>query len=292
MLHRSRAALVVAHPGHEMCVYGWLESARPRVFVLTDGSGRAGQSRLLATTKLLGELGLEPGSIFGRFTDRAIYSAVMAQDNGLFLGLARELASAFVREKIEAVVGDASEGYNSTHDLCRALINAAVSIAQRASGQQIANYDFPVVGQPSAYSIPPQTNALWLRLEESVFQRKLTAVQRYYPELLAEMEAALDRIGPGPWRTYLELTAQEEAEWMKHRLDAFRVECLRPVLSSEQSRELTDEFKEKPPFYELHGEAQVAAGHYDQVIRYREHIRPIAVMLRQVSRECSRGHAA
>lgn len=33
----GRAALVVAHPGHELRVYGWLEQARPRVFVLTDG---------------------------------------------------------------------------------------------------------------------------------------------------------------------------------------------------------------------------------------------------------------
>ena len=35
--------LFVAHPGHELCVHGWLEIARPKVFVLTDGSGRSGR---------------------------------------------------------------------------------------------------------------------------------------------------------------------------------------------------------------------------------------------------------
>lgn len=42
----ARAGLMIAHPGHELLVHGWLEVAHPRVFVLTDGSGRCAQSRL------------------------------------------------------------------------------------------------------------------------------------------------------------------------------------------------------------------------------------------------------
>ena len=34
----GRTALFVAHPGHELRIYGWLERARPQVHVLTDGS--------------------------------------------------------------------------------------------------------------------------------------------------------------------------------------------------------------------------------------------------------------
>jgi hypothetical protein len=33
----GKAALVVAHPGHELRVFHWLRLARPCVFVLTDG---------------------------------------------------------------------------------------------------------------------------------------------------------------------------------------------------------------------------------------------------------------
>src|SRR5207253_5484219 len=33
----GRAALVIAHPGHELRVYHWLRLARPSVFILTDG---------------------------------------------------------------------------------------------------------------------------------------------------------------------------------------------------------------------------------------------------------------
>jgi hypothetical protein len=35
----GRAALVIAHPGHELRALHWLRLSRPCVFVLTDGSG-------------------------------------------------------------------------------------------------------------------------------------------------------------------------------------------------------------------------------------------------------------
>jgi hypothetical protein len=256
--------------------------------MLTDGSGRSGQSRLKSAATLLAELGLQPGSIFGRFTDRNFYSAVIAQDTKLFLSLARELAAAFVREEIASVAGDAAEGYNSTHDLCRALINAAVVMAQRSSGREIANYDFTVVGQPGACPEDRRADAFHRRLEESVFQRKLAATRKHYPELLAEIEETLQGMKQGPWHNYLNLTSQANADLLKHRLDAFRVECLRPARSDGLLEE------QALPFYERHGQAQVAAGHYAQVIRYREHVRPLMEALLQASQtyQASRGHRA
>jgi hypothetical protein len=35
-----------------------------------------------------------------------------------------------------------------------------------------------------------------------------------------------------------------------------------------------------PLFYELYGEKLVAAGHYEKVIRYREHMLPLAQAIR------------
>src|SRR4051794_29308473 len=56
-LPRGRAALVVAHPGHELRVHGWIEAVRPLVHVLTDGSGSSGRSRLESTRRVLGPTG-------------------------------------------------------------------------------------------------------------------------------------------------------------------------------------------------------------------------------------------
>jgi hypothetical protein len=88
----GRAALVVAHPGHELRVHGWLEQARPLVFVLTDGSGGSGVPRLGSTARLIDRAGAERGSIFGRVPDRDLYAAILDHDHALFAGLASELA--------------------------------------------------------------------------------------------------------------------------------------------------------------------------------------------------------
>ncbi|MSQ47696.1 MAG: hypothetical protein EXR78_04785 [Deltaproteobacteria bacterium] len=56
-LFAKPAALVIAHPGHELRLHGWLQHARPWVSVLTDGSGHADHSRLDSTTTLLHDVG-------------------------------------------------------------------------------------------------------------------------------------------------------------------------------------------------------------------------------------------
>jgi hypothetical protein len=71
----SPAALVVAHPGHELRVHRWLEIARPLVFVITDGSG-SGRSRIRSTTDLLATA----GSIMGAFTDQEINRLMLNGD--------------------------------------------------------------------------------------------------------------------------------------------------------------------------------------------------------------------
>ncbi len=286
----SRTALVVAHPGHEMCVYGWLEEIRPLIFILTDGSGGAGgQSRLTSTTQLLVDTGTQNGCIFGRYTEQEIYSAILNLDNNFFISLVNELAEALVKEQIERVVGDAAEGYNSTHDIWRFIINAAVEIAQQLSSHQIANYDFPVVGEQGSCPDGLREEAIWVHLNENAFRRKIIAAQKYYPELLAEVQAASKGAGIGPLHTYFKdndlanstnYLAIKSKDGIYDGLDMFRVECLRPVHSQMRNKDLAGGF-ETPPFYEQHGQEQVVAGRYHQRIGYQSHVIPIAQSLQR-----------
>lgn len=250
-----RAALVIAHPGHELRVYGWLEAARPLVFVLTDGSGRTGHSRLQSTVNILEGVGARPGSIFGRFTDQAVYQATLGHDHALFKALARELADELVRERVDYVAGDAEEGYNTAHDICRLVLNAAVELASRERGVPVVNYDFLLTGRPAECPSHLRESAVWLRLDDATFGRKLTAAGNY-SELAAEVATAIDENGES----------------------AFRVECLRPVVDVDCR---AGRFNTEKPYYERYGEQQVAAGHYEKVISYREHILPIAEALRE-----------
>src|SRR5262245_66068555 len=96
-LSQRRAALIIAHPGHELRVHGWLERARPLVFVLTDGSGHTGRSRLASTSELLRGTGARPGGIYGRFADREVYAAILTRDVRRLTALADEPADELVR---------------------------------------------------------------------------------------------------------------------------------------------------------------------------------------------------
>lgn len=290
----GRAALVVAHPSHELRIHGWLEQTRPYVCVLTDGAGRSGAPRLLRTSEVLARAGAKQGVIYGRLTDLQVYAAILNGDSELFAGLVEELAHAFATERIDYVVGDAAEGYSVAHDICRIMIGAAVELAQEKYDHCVANFDFPVVGAPGLNS------DIRLQLDDDAYARKVSAALAYSPKLAHDVEAAMAGAPFQGIRRFSEpqlagevdvqMSAQvlEELESrpaLKAQLrdivdgvplDAFRVECLRAVSNNSGADWPTSD----PLFYELYGEKLVAAGHYKQVIRYREHMLPLARALR------------
>ena len=255
----SRAALVIAHPGHELRVYQWLRLTRPLCFALTDGSGGSGKSRLDSTTRLLEQNGARMGCIYGRLTDREIYSAMIKGEVDLFIDLSEELVGELVREEIDCVVGDAIEGYNPAHDVCRFMINAAVEIASRKRNQPLLNFEISLASQPTNCAEPLTGKAIRIHLDEEDSSRKLEAAHGY-AELAGDVDQILKREG----------------------IQAIQTEWLQPVANSGVSIS-----QPESPYYELHGEKQVAAGYYDQVLRYREHVLPIARALRDYSQKTS-----
>jgi len=277
MLTASPAVLIVAHPGHELRVHGWLELARPRIFVLTDGSGRSGRSRLQSTRHVIAQVGATPGAIFGRFTDRVVYDAMLRRDMAWFIALVDELADCLAQERMGYVVGDAAEGYNPVHDLCRVVIDAAVALIDRGAGRALANFDFPLVGRPDAYGDSRPDGTIRLILDEAAFQRKLQRAFSY-PELAEEVRAALDgrRHEIDSLQTAPERSATPDPWRQATSIDAFRVEYLRRI----NGRTTEAAFRDAPPFYERYGERQVALEYYREVIRYREHLRPLIEAIR------------
>jgi hypothetical protein len=246
----SRPVLVVGHPGHELRVYGWMMAARPVVHVLTDGSGSGGAARIDSTSALLDSVGASRGSIYGRMTDREIYGTILGGDHARFIALAEELASALVSEKAEIVAGDAVEGFNPSHDVCRYVINAAVRLASRRGGRAIACYGFPLDG-PSDHGAGSSgaRPALRVDLDDAGLERKLRAAHAY-AELRFEVERTLERFGSDPLRT----------------------ERLWPI-------DLTERYgwdPDRTPFYESYGAERVTSGAYREVVTFRDHVKPLA----------------
>jgi AcrR family transcriptional regulator len=244
------ALLVVGHPGHELMVHGWLESSRPLVMVLTDGSGHAGVSRLPSTAALVAHAGATPGSIFGRFTDVELYRTLLDRRTDVFADLVEELAHAICQHQIAVVAGDDAEGFNPTHDVCRLIIDAAVSTA-RGRGRSVLNSAFALMDAPSRSTRPAGASSSILTLNDAALERKLDAALRY-PEMAAEVAAARGRWGD----------------------EAFRIETFRHVREGEVWTP-----GDAPPDYERYGRKRVEEGVYPEVICYDQHLRPLADLL-------------
>jgi len=231
------AALVVAHPGHELRLYRWLEMARPVVFVITDGSG-SGRSRIRSTIEILDSIGCTAGSIMGRLTDREIYGLMLNGDIDPVVAMTIELSDGLIERGIQSVVADAFELYNPIHDLCSVMASLATVRACAATGRTITRCEYAVTEAPSGEGEA-------IELNDAALARKLAAAHRY-EELSLEVDGLIGRIG----------------------VDALRREMLKPVGTGVELPKL-----ETKPFYETYGEKQVAAGLYRTVIRYEPHFR-------------------
>lgn len=241
-------AVVVAHPGHELVVYHWMAQCRPIYCCLTDGSGGSGTSRLSSTTRLLNTIGALTGPIYGRYPDKQVYRLLLDGRVDVFVALTKELALVLEKSGVDCVVGDAIEGFNPVHDVCRLIINGAVQIAGRRTGRDVRNYDFLLHGMQE----PTHPSSIIVRLDEVALERKLAAAHDY-TEMRPEIEAALTR----------------------HGLQAFAMECLRPVVA----HSLATAFEHERPHYEHFGDRRVAEGRYSEIIRYSDHVRPVAMAI-------------
>lgn len=244
----SQAAIIVAHPGHELRVFHWMEQHQPFYCCLTDGSGGSGASRLGSTMEILRAVNGRPGPVFGRYPDAAVYQLLLDRAIPAFTALVEELADWLERGDVTEVVGDAAEGFNPTHDLCRVLVDGAVDLVVRRTNRVIRSLDYIVDGQPDACPEPLRNEMIRIELDTAALERKIAAA-RGYAEMRDEVDFALKRYGP----------------------QAFATEYLRPARTDLAFAA----FEHEPPRYERYGEMRVGQGRYADVIRFRDHVEPV-----------------
>ncbi len=240
-----RSALAVAHPGHEIRIHGWLESVKPVTYVLTDGSGQRGVSRINSTLSLLQRTGCSTGCLFGEKTDREIYDLVLNRSVNYFLNMAERLATEWIERDIDCVLADFPEGAIMAHDLFHGVVDCAARIGQSLSGRRIQKLTFCLERDPRASPTEGMT-CLRRTLDDQEFARKVAAAQSYVG-LESEVHRAFATWGQAAFR---------------HEL---LIEQFLPTASTVDPK----------PAYEVHGESMVRRGVYSQVVRYRDHVKPI-----------------
>lgn len=249
-LRDRRAALVIAHPGHELRVHHWLELARPTVWVLTDGSGHGDRDRVASSAAVVKRAGGRVGGFFGQLADRDAYRLLLEGRTEPWLELVDRLAASLLEEGTGYVVADGVEGYNPMHDLCRVIADGAVALAERRGAARIARYGFPLEASPDAPIPGLLDDTAAIALDEGAVERKLGAA-----------------------RCYLEMAEEVERALATHGTQAFAREYLR---RADPSATPAGFFTKAAPYYEEYGARQVRHGFYDRVLRFREHFLPVA----------------
>jgi hypothetical protein len=231
-----------------------MTAAKPLVHILTDGSGHQQQGRADATAALVASVGARAATPFAPLTDAAIYRAMMDGDTALFCDLLDRLTDSLVRSDVDLVVGDAREGFNPAHDICRALIDRAVALAGARLGRGVLNYAVRLTDWDMAVAPPHDGACVHLELSDELFGAKLAAALAY---------GAL---------------GDEVARALTSGADRFRTECLVEL----PRRETFDEL----PHYETVGRERVQQGIYKQALLYREHVLPV---MRAIAAHAPRG---
>ena len=246
--------LILAHPGHELRLFHWMERMRPLVFILTDGSGGLAPPRTTYSLDAIRAAGGRVGrSVMGRMPDRAWYAALRGGDMTPFLAALTDIAEE-ARDSCgpsPLVVADPVEGYNPMHDLCSAL---ADGVAARL-GPDTRRLTFDLTETAGSEDIDGD------ELDDAALSRKRRAILDYAP--LAEEARRL-------------LAADPKSLGRERLLPC----CF------DWPAQLAE-----PPAYEAFGQARVRDGLYDAAITYGDHVLPVARALRREARHSVEGVA-
>jgi hypothetical protein len=248
-----KAALIIGHPGHELRAFAFIKRYKPDVYILTDGSGSKNDSRLNQSIKVLDNIGAKFQDSLRVFKDKELYSLISGQNSSDIIDYKNSLKQLIVEKDYDMIIGDALEGFNPTHDICRYIINSiALETSTLDFSKNILNYDFLLDSAPNILSEENNVGGLSIRLSDEEFQMKFNAAMGY-PELKFEVEYALEKFGK----------------------EAFSYECFRKV----SNPDVISNWNTAKPYYEEFGEKRVAEGAYSNLITFEKHLKPIAKQL-------------
>lgn len=251
----STSALFVAHPGHELRLYGWVLREKPICMVLTTGS-RSGtdKERLQASADLITAAGGKRSELFGAVLDRDLYGAVLAGNAEPFQRWKETIVEVLIRNRPKRLVIDGWQLYSVTHDLAHIIGRLAVNQASRRLGYQIDVLEYEVVPPPLAGFVQVGSRVCCVNLSEHELTKKLSAIDTY----------------PG---IELELIELRQIMGDEHA-------CTESLFLPPPFDQLIKPPHEAPR-YEAYGEGRRAQGIYNDVIRWRHVEKIINELLRQ-----------
>jgi ABC-type dipeptide/oligopeptide/nickel transport system ATPase component len=244
--------LFVGHPGHELLAHKFLMKYEPVTVFLTDGSGNSNNPRIEQSIHLLESKNLTVKRPFKPLSDREIYDLLLAKKFEPFIKIKENLKSLINEENVEMIVGDAIEGFNPTHDVCRYITNCIVSESNKK--RELRNYDFFQDNVKLNIDHPRGVDDIVLELDKKDLELKLDTCNNY-PQIKYEVDKFSQVFGN----------------------EFFTTEYFRSVTDTSIIKTWDTEI----PFYESFGRKRIAEGVYKKLITFEDHVKPLAEFLFQ-----------
>ena len=201
----GKYALSIAHPGHELRLYGFLEKTKPYIFILTDGGLPGDTSRMARSILNLGSLYKDtammakdkrdvvytierPNPEKGQdiyMKDYEIINDVENKSTAFFEYYIKKMANTLLFNKIDHMVVDALEEYNMIHDVNRLLTEAAISLIKRKSGKEISLYEFNV---SNYFNSNINEDCIEVKLDKETGMKKMKYILFYHPSVFIELK--------------------------------------------------------------------------------------------------------
>lgn len=192
-------ALSIAHPGHELLLHGFLEQAKPFVFILTDGSYVTGHDGMMDSIRVIDaaikqdkklKINIKDDSwkrtlmIIQQDRDpdqkhikeQQIYSEILNQNTDFFKYYTDFIATTLIKRNIDYVVSDPSEQENAIHEMCNIMTDIAVDFIKKRTGKNIRQFYYEL---ERPFSKNPGPECVHISLDEKAGDRKLNSILKY-----------------------------------------------------------------------------------------------------------------
>lgn len=289
-LPKGNYALCIAHPGHELRLHGFLEQAKPFVWILTDGSIRTGQDMMMDSIKAISRaikqgIKTDPkDNSWNRvfcytFPDNPeqfhinysqIYLEIL-QRTDFFISYIDFISNNLIKYKIDYLIADASEGTNVCHEMMRIMADLSIALVKKKTGKHIFNYDFSI---DKPFNKEINEDCIFIQLDEEAIDRKLEAMIKF--------TLALTDLKPNISLDYNLIIELSKMNNGKEQIKQFLKELNPDFLKYEYLRPYTFSEPTENNLYETLGEKSVAAGKYTEVITYEKHLKPLKEKLHQL----------
>lgn len=200
-------ALSIAHPGHELLLHGFLEQAKPFVFILTDGSYATGKDMMMDSIRVIDTAIKQDKKLKINFKDdlwkrslmiiqqdrdpeqkhikdEQIYSEILNQNTNFFRYYADFIATTLIKRNIDYVICDPSEQENAIHEMCNIMTDIAVDFIKKRTGKNIQQFYYEL---EKPYSKNPGPECVHISLDENAAERKLNSILKY-PFALSQLK--------------------------------------------------------------------------------------------------------